>query len=140
MQLDHRLLVTGPSRLDKCRAYYRHDVFASHGRSTCRSGNRTADRGAVSPAGCGVNLWVEVQDERTALITLAAAGIRVNPGGPFIAAPLASDHIRVHSVILDEGTHELADHIARAALDGRPPTTPRPRGGSGRAAPATTRR
>ena len=99
-----------------------------------------AERGVASSAGSGVNLWIEVHDERTALITLAAAGVRVNPGGPFIAAPLASDHIRVTSGILSKGIDEVADHIARAALDGRPPATTRPRGGSGRAAPSTTRR
>lgn len=99
-----------------------------------------AERGVASSVGSGVNLWIEVHDERTALITLAAAGVRVNPGGPFIAAPLASDHIRVTSGILSKGIDEVADHIARAALDGRPPATTRPRGGSGRAAPSTTRR
>ncbi len=73
-----------------------------------------------------MHLWIEVQDERTALITLVAVGIRVDTGGPFIAAPLASDHVRVTSGDPREGIDEVADHIGRAALDGRPPTHPRP--------------
>lgn len=99
-----------------------------------------ADRGVTSSVGSGVNLWIDVQDERTALITLAAAGIRVNPGGPFIAAPLAGDHIRVTTGILADGIEEVADHIARAAHDGRSVATHRARTGSGLAPSSSSAR
>mgnify|MGYP003352323885 CR=1 FL=1 len=35
----------------------------------------------------GINLWMEVADERTALITLAAQGIGAAPGAPFMVRP-----------------------------------------------------
>lgn len=79
-----------------------------------------ADRGVTSSAGTGVNLWVEVYDERDALVTLAAAGIRVSPGAPFLVAPLAGhQHIRVTSGLVAAGVEDVADHIAGAALPPR---------------------
>jgi DNA-binding transcriptional MocR family regulator len=42
----------------------------------------------------GINLWVEVADERAALITLAARGIGAAPGEPFLVRP-DTDHLRV---------------------------------------------
>lgn len=77
-----------------------------------------AERGVVSSPGSGVNLWVQVHDEQSALITLAAAGIRASPGGPFLAAPLPSHHIRLTSGLLRGGSAEIAevaDHVAAAA-------------------------
>ena len=41
-----------------------------------------AGEGVVSTMGDGINAWVEVGDERSALITLAALGVRVSPGSP----------------------------------------------------------
>jgi DNA-binding transcriptional MocR family regulator len=86
------------------------------------------DRGIASSPGDGINVWISVEDERTALITLAAAGIRVAPGSPFI--PTAGDStvsgIRVTTGRLpdDEARiEEVAEIIARAA--GYPAITPR---------------
>jgi DNA-binding transcriptional MocR family regulator len=63
-----------------------------------------------------VNLWVPVADERAALVTLAAAGIRVSPGAPFTVAPLGSDHVRVTTALLrEDGVAEVADHLAAVA-------------------------
>jgi DNA-binding transcriptional MocR family regulator len=39
--------------------------------------------GASMRAGDGVNAWLRVNDERSAIVHLAAAGIRVAPGAPF---------------------------------------------------------
>jgi DNA-binding transcriptional MocR family regulator len=39
--------------------------------------------GATLRAGDGVNAWLRVADERSAIVQLAAAGIRVAPGAPF---------------------------------------------------------
>jgi DNA-binding transcriptional MocR family regulator len=74
-----------------------------------------AARGVTSSPGDGVNLWVSVADERAALVTLAAAGIRVSPGAPFVLAPLGGDHVRVTTAMLRDGAAEVADHLAAAA-------------------------
>ncbi len=50
--------------------------------------------GVGLPAADGVNAWLAVADERTALVRLAAAGIRVAPGRPFQVAD-GSPHVRV---------------------------------------------
>lgn len=34
-------------------------------------------------AGAGIDLWLSVASERAAIVHLAAAGVRVAPGGPF---------------------------------------------------------
>jgi DNA-binding transcriptional MocR family regulator len=94
-----------------------------------------ASRGVVSTPGSGVNLWVEVSNERTALITLAAAGIRVSPGGPYVVSPVDGDHIRVTSGVLSDGVESVAEHIARAARLGRELSTVRPRSGAARRGP-----
>jgi aspartate/methionine/tyrosine aminotransferase len=41
------------------------------------------DAGASLRPGDGVNAWLRVDDERSAIVQLAAAGIRVAPGAPF---------------------------------------------------------
>ncbi|GAA4167663.1 aminotransferase class I/II-fold pyridoxal phosphate-dependent enzyme [Gryllotalpicola koreensis] len=49
---------------------------------------------AVAP-GDGINLWLPVRDERAAVETLAAAGVRVAAGAPFTADEPGSPGIRV---------------------------------------------
>jgi DNA-binding transcriptional MocR family regulator len=73
----------------------------------------------VSSAGEGINLWVEVGDERTALVTLAARGIGVAPGSPFEARRLPGAHVRVTVGLLRSGHAELAAHFATAAVTRR---------------------
>ncbi|GAB2450352.1 DNA-binding transcriptional MocR family regulator [Conyzicola lurida] len=46
-----------------------------------------ADHGVVMPVPDGINLWLRVEDERNAVVQLAAAGIRVAAGTPFVAGP-----------------------------------------------------
>lgn len=82
-----------------------------------------AGRGVVSTTGDGINCWVEVADERSALITLAALGVRVSPGGPFrLDPPEGRGHVRVTTGVLDEDDSELLGHVidalATAALGG----------------------
>ena len=77
--------------------------------------------------GDGVNLWVGVEDERSALLTLAASGIRVAPGSPFRVGSRGRDHIRVTSALLPDDPDEqgaIAAHIATSAR-----VSPSPRGG-----------
>jgi DNA-binding transcriptional MocR family regulator len=67
--------------------------------------------------GDGVNLWVQVADERSAAIALAAQGIGVAPGEPFLTRP-DGEHIRVTVGLLAGSDHEIraiAAGIARAA-------------------------
>jgi DNA-binding transcriptional MocR family regulator len=88
----------------------------------------------VAPAD-GINLWMPVLSERSALVQLAASGIRVAAGSPFLAAEGADaangmhfrsagsngnggrshDFVRVTVGVLRDGTEEVADALASAA-------------------------
>jgi hypothetical protein len=85
------------------------------------------DRGIACSPGDGINVLVSVNDERSALVTLAAAGIRVAPGEPFHLpkntsltgnAPRAAS-VRVTSGMLSDNPGEIestAQSIAIASL------------------------
>lgn len=60
----------------------------------------------------GINLWMRVGDERAATMSLAARGIGVAPGDPFLVRP-DHDHVRV-TVGLINGAD---DHLAAVAAD-----------------------
>lgn len=53
----------------------------------------------------GINLWMQVEDERTSLITLAAQSIGAAPGEPFMVLP-DTPSLRVTVGLV---THDLAD-------------------------------
>ena len=79
---------------------------------------------AVQP-GDGINMWVPVEDERAALVTLAATGVRVAPGEPFVVGTLGCDHVRIttgrlpgRGAALREAAHRLAADIAHASRPG----------------------
>jgi len=68
----------------------------------------------------GINLWMGVDDERSAVVGLAARGIGVAPGGPFLVRP-DDDHIRVTVGLLSGGPAQVADvarQLAEAARTG----------------------
>jgi DNA-binding transcriptional MocR family regulator len=70
----------------------------------------------VRYTGCdGINLWVEVANEHAARLALAARGIGVAAGTPFMTAPSPVDHVRVTIALLATGHAELADQLAAAA-------------------------
>jgi DNA-binding transcriptional MocR family regulator len=72
--------------------------------------------GVATLPGEGLNVWVPVADERTALVHLAANGIRVAPGGPFYAA--ARNHpqaVRVTISPLRGGGEEVARILAASS-------------------------
>lgn len=71
----------------------------------------------IEPLGTGLNLWVPVADEQSAVVALAALGVGVAPGRPFEVSPSASDHVRVTISTVEEA-EELADSIAAAATAG----------------------
>jgi DNA-binding transcriptional MocR family regulator len=73
-----------------------------------------AGEGVVSTTGEGINAWVEVADERSALITLAALGVRVSPGSPFMVDGAPSRHVRVTTGVLDENDTEQLRHVIGA--------------------------
>jgi DNA-binding transcriptional MocR family regulator len=73
-----------------------------------------AGEGVVSTTGDGINAWVEVVEERAALITLAALGVRVSPGAPFMVTATPSNHVRVTTGVLDERDTELLQHVISA--------------------------
>lgn len=83
-----------------------------------------AGQGVASTTGDGINAWVEVGDERSALITLAAMGVRVSPGSPFMVTPTGRDHVRVTTGVLDEHDGAQLEHVIRAlvAAAGAAPT------------------
>ncbi|MFC6012170.1 aminotransferase class I/II-fold pyridoxal phosphate-dependent enzyme [Nocardia lasii] len=64
-----------------------------------------AGHGVTLATGDGINLWLPVDDENAAMISLAAAGIKAAPGGPFEVAPNPTrDHLRLTLGALDSTT------------------------------------
>ena len=70
----------------------------------------------------GINLWVEVRDEQSALLTLARPGIGVAPGAPFLVsgAADAGDHLRLTSGLVRGEVRDAGRPGGR-----RPPPAPR---------------
>ena len=72
----------------------------------------------------GINLWMRVADERSAVVALATRGIGVAPGEPFLVRR-DDDHLRVTVGLITGTDGEVADvaaHLAQAAA--RRPTRP----------------
>lgn len=68
----------------------------------------------------GINIWIPVADEATALVQLAAEGVVVAPGRAFILLPEYPDHIRVTAgLVPEEDAEAIADILATAALSCR---------------------
>jgi DNA-binding transcriptional MocR family regulator len=95
------------AQVDRARSTYHHRRLAV--------AEALAALGVSTGGSDGINLWVPVTDERTALVSLASQGIAVAPGSPFAAAPLAQDHVRVTVGLVRDAHDELASHLARAA-------------------------
>lgn len=78
-----------------------------------------AGLGIALEPGDGINLWLPVHDERTALVRLEAAGIRVAPGAPFSADGAPGDeagaHVRVTVGLLGAEVEDVARALALAA-------------------------
>lgn len=70
--------------------------------------------GVRTTAGDGINVWVEVDDERSALLALAAQGIKAAPGAPFEVRPSATDHIRVTTGLLHQDDTDQFQHVITA--------------------------
>ena len=70
--------------------------------------------GVHTTMGDGINVWVQVADERSALLSLAAQGIKVAPGSPFQVGTSTTDHVRVTSGLLHEEESEQFQHVLTA--------------------------
>ena len=79
--------------------------------------------GVATTGGDGINLWVEVADEQAAAYRLAAGGVGVAVGSPFVPGrPLRHDHIRVTSGLLRDEVDRVAGLVAEAAAPPSPRT------------------
>jgi DNA-binding transcriptional MocR family regulator len=82
-------------------------------------------RGVATTGRDGINLWVEVADEQSTAYRLAAKGVGVALGSPFVPGRPARDHIRITTgLVRDGGVSALADLVAESAA----PPSPRVRG------------
>ncbi len=100
------------------RVHRRHDGRGSgcvRGAARVRSSVRWRRRASTSTGDDGINVWVRVADERAAQVALAARGIGVAPGAPFIVGAGGPDHLRLTISLLHAGMGALADHVAAAA-------------------------
>jgi DNA-binding transcriptional MocR family regulator len=75
-------------------------------------------RGVTVTGSDGINLWMTVADERSALVTLAAQGIGAAPGEPFQVRD-DSPHLRVTVGLIDSDHERIAGQLAGAAGDSR---------------------
>lgn len=69
----------------------------------------------------GINLWLPVVSERAALVRLAAAGIAVAAGSPFVMGEPPEAHVRVTAGLAASNVLGIADALADAAV--APPLT-----------------
>ena len=73
-----------------------------------------AVNGVTLPPSDGINTWLEVADERSAIVQLAAAGIRVAAGTPFEAST-SGNFVRVTAGVVRGDFDSVAEHLAAAA-------------------------
>jgi DNA-binding transcriptional MocR family regulator len=93
-------------------------------RRTCLA-EALARHGVTASAADGINLWLPVEDQQYALVTLAGHGIAVAAGAPFQVSPGGGDHVRVTAGLVRSGFDDLASILATA---GGPGTHVHPRG------------
>ncbi len=77
-------------------------------------------RGVTVMGSDGINMWVTVADERSALVTLAAQGIGAAPGEPFQVRRDAP-HLRVTVGLIESDHARIANQLAAAAGGSRSP-------------------
>lgn len=70
--------------------------------------------GVHTTTGDGINVWIDVTDERTALLSLAAQGIKAAPGQPFQIQGTSTNHIRITTSMLHEDEPEHFQHVLTA--------------------------
>ncbi|HEY5876542.1 MAG TPA: aminotransferase class I/II-fold pyridoxal phosphate-dependent enzyme [Ilumatobacteraceae bacterium] len=95
------------------------DARVEYARRRAAVSDALAERGVPFSGTDGINLWVDVDDERTAQLGLAARGIGVAPGSPFLVASDDRHHLRITVGLVRDGASQLADHVADAASTSR---------------------
>jgi DNA-binding transcriptional MocR family regulator len=80
----------------------------------CQLSAALARQGVILPPADGINAWLSVADERSAVVHLAAAGIRVAAGSPFEATEKGSS-VRVTVGHLRDDFDSVASSLAAAA-------------------------
>lgn len=63
----------------------------------------------------GMNVWIPVADDQRAVVSLAAQGIGVAPGRPFVVEADDQDHIRVTIASMHDDFDLVAEKIAAAS-------------------------
>ncbi|HTH04551.1 MAG TPA: aminotransferase class I/II-fold pyridoxal phosphate-dependent enzyme, partial [Ilumatobacteraceae bacterium] len=76
--------------------------------------SRLTDAGVEVTGTDGINLWMQVDNQRSALLTLAAQGIGVAPGDPFMVRD-DSPHLRVTVGLIDHDLDGITRRLADAA-------------------------
>ncbi len=77
-------------------------------------------RGVAVTGSDGINMWMTVADERSALVTLAAQGIGAAPGEPFQVRRDAP-HLRVTVGLIETDHERVANQLGAAAGGSRSP-------------------
>ncbi|CCH78829.1 Transcriptional regulator with HTH domain and aminotransferase domain [Nostocoides japonicum T1-X7] len=90
------------------------EAYAARQRSFSES---LARQGVSMPVADGLNAWLPVSLEQSALTHLVAAGILVAPGSPFEVTNPAQgrEHVRVTVGVVAEGLADVAAHLAEVA-------------------------
>jgi DNA-binding transcriptional MocR family regulator len=73
------------------------------------------ETGFAAPQTDGLNTWIEVGDERHALVQLAASGIRVTGGSPYLSAPDERQFVRVTVGMLRDDFDGVSGALAAVA-------------------------
>lgn len=102
-------LLTDSTSIDQIR--HARDVYRE--RQLALS-NALRATGIESYTADGINLWLPVNDERAAVVQLAAAGIRVAAGTPFQAEPHGS-FVRVTAGVVRDEFAAVAEQLAAAS-------------------------
>jgi DNA-binding transcriptional MocR family regulator len=71
--------------------------------------------GLETEPGDGINTWLPVADERSAIVQLTAAGIRVAPGAPFQLGTGEGGRIRVTVGVAGDEVEAVAEALAAAS-------------------------
>ena len=72
------------------------------------------DAGGWLAGGDGINVWLRVADERSAIVQLAAVGIRVAGGGPFQLGETQDPHVRVTAGLVRDDVATVGAALAVA--------------------------
>ena len=100
-------------RVESCEQIERaRATYARRRRAICTA---LANRGVVVIGEDGLNLWLPVRDETSALLFLASRGIGAAAGSPFATRDGHEPHLRVTTGLIEEGVDELADVLVLAA-------------------------